>query len=313
MNAMTVQDCRGMTLGELGQEVRLLTRQARSMVLGYGVEIGRRLAAAKDKVPYGQWGAWVEEETDFSQSTAGRFIKLFEEYGAAQGSLFGAEVESSTLTKVSVSNALRLLAIPAEEREAFAEEVDAEHLSSRALEAAIEEHRKAEARATAAEASLAETEDRLSELEEELEHRDRVLSRAAEAQKEAEARAAEAEKAGEEAREALLKQLKATEEKLRAAEEARDKAIAETVDAGALAAAKKEAESARKEIAALQKKVQVASSGAGTAAVYAQLAQENFAKAVGTIAAMSDKDTAKKLRAGMADILRRLLAQVEEA
>lgn len=40
---------------KLGAEIRELTRQAKAMTLYYGVEIGRRLEAAKSMVPYGGW------------------------------------------------------------------------------------------------------------------------------------------------------------------------------------------------------------------------------------------------------------------
>jgi DNA repair exonuclease SbcCD ATPase subunit len=102
-------------------------------------------------VPYGGWGEWIKKETDFSQATATRFMKIFDEYGADQISIFGAVAESSTLQKVSISNALRLLAVPEEEREEFAREVDAEHISARELEQAIKE--RDEAIKKAAEAS----------------------------------------------------------------------------------------------------------------------------------------------------------------
>lgn len=127
----------------LGQEIRELTRQAKAMTLYYGVEIGRRLKSAKEMVQYGTWGDWIKENTEFSQATASRFMRLFEEYGASQIGIFGAEVESSTLQNLSISNALRLLAVPEEEREAFAEAVDAENLSARELEQAIRERDEA--------------------------------------------------------------------------------------------------------------------------------------------------------------------------
>lgn len=123
----------------LGVEIRELTRQAKAMTLYYGVEIGRRLTAAKELVPYGKWGDWIKANTEFSQATATRFMRVFDEYGAAQIGIFGAEVESSTLQNLSISNALRLLAVPEEEREEFAEAVDAENLSARELEQAIRE------------------------------------------------------------------------------------------------------------------------------------------------------------------------------
>ena len=124
---------------KLGAEIRELTRQAKAMTLYYGVEIGRRLEAAKSMVPYGGWGAWLKENTEFSQATATRFMRVFNEYGAAQIGIFGAVPESSTLQNLSISNALRLLAVPEDEREEFAEAVDAENLSARQLEKAIKE------------------------------------------------------------------------------------------------------------------------------------------------------------------------------
>lgn len=124
---------------KLGAEIRELTRQAKAMTLYYGVEIGRRLEAAKSMVPYGGWGAWLKENTEFSQATATRFMRVFNEYGAAQIGIFGAVPESSTLKNLSISNALRLLAVPEDEREEFAEAVDAENLSARELEKAIKE------------------------------------------------------------------------------------------------------------------------------------------------------------------------------
>lgn len=127
----------------LGAEIRELTRQAKAMTLYYGVEIGRRLEAAKSMVPYGGWGAWLKENTEFSQATATRFMRVFNEYGAAQIGIFGAVPESSTLQNLSISNALRLLAVPEDEREEFAEAVDAENLSARELEKAIKERDEA--------------------------------------------------------------------------------------------------------------------------------------------------------------------------
>ena len=63
-------------------EIRSLHRQAQCMVLGYAIEIGRKLKEAKTLLPYGQWGQWLREEVEFSQSTAQNFMKIFEEYGA---------------------------------------------------------------------------------------------------------------------------------------------------------------------------------------------------------------------------------------
>ena len=72
-----------------------------------------------------------------------RLNKLYEEYGAAQISIFGASVDSQTFANLPYSKALQLLAVPRDEREAFAEEVGAADLSVKELKAAIEERDRA--------------------------------------------------------------------------------------------------------------------------------------------------------------------------
>ena len=123
-------------------EIRTLHRQAQCMVLGYAIEIGRRLKEAKAMLDHGQWGPWLREEVDFSQSSANNFMRIFEEYGAQQVSLLG-EANSQALGNLPYTHALRLLALPAEERESFAEEHHAEELSTRELEKLIRERDEA--------------------------------------------------------------------------------------------------------------------------------------------------------------------------
>lgn len=140
----------------IGAEVRNLTANAKYLTLFYAVEIGRRLVEAKELVPRGEWLEWLKRETEFSQPTASRFMRVFNEYAADQTSIFGAETKYSTLNNLSISNALRLLAVPVEEREEFALAVDAEHLSSRELEAAIRERDEAKKALEATAEELAE-------------------------------------------------------------------------------------------------------------------------------------------------------------
>ena len=148
----------------IGEEIRSLTYQAKCMTVYFGVEIGRRLVEAKELVGHGGWGNFVQNETEFSQATASRFMKVFEAYGADQIGIFGAEAKSSTLQNLSISNALRLLAVPEEEREAFAAEVDAEHISVRELEKVIRERDEARASEKLAEESRAKMEQDMAML-----------------------------------------------------------------------------------------------------------------------------------------------------
>lgn len=128
----------------IGSEIRSLTVQAKKMTLWFGIEIGRRLVEAKELVGHGEWLKYLSEQTEFSQSSANRFMTLFKEYGSTQESLFGAESNYPTLNNLSISNALKLLALPENEREEFAEEHDVEHLSTRELEKLLAEKEAAE-------------------------------------------------------------------------------------------------------------------------------------------------------------------------
>lgn len=151
------------TLAQVTEEIRYLDTQAKRLVLGHAIEIGRRLKEAKELVPYGEWGDYIEKELSYSQSTAQNFMRIFDEYGAAQQSLFGPVAESQALGNLSYTKALKLLAVPREEREEFAEAVDAEHISTRELETAIRERDEARKAQSAAEAREKEAREELSE------------------------------------------------------------------------------------------------------------------------------------------------------
>jgi chromosome segregation ATPase len=128
-------------------EIKELKRQAQATAMVYVIEIGRRLKEAKSFLPHGEWSEWLQTEVEFSQSTAINFMKIFEEYGSDQLTLFGAVTNSQTIANLPYTKALKLIAIPAEERESFAEEVDAENISVKELETAIREKKEAQKKA----------------------------------------------------------------------------------------------------------------------------------------------------------------------
>ena len=64
----------------LGSEIRYLSAQAKSMTVWFGVEIGKRLAEAKEMVGHGGWLDFLKNETEFSSSSAGRFMQIAREY-----------------------------------------------------------------------------------------------------------------------------------------------------------------------------------------------------------------------------------------
>lgn len=172
-------------IGVITQEIRQLCQQAQATALMYIVEIGRRLVEAKGALQHGEWGGWLKNEVGFSQSTAENYMRLFEEYGASQITIFGASVDSQTFAKLPYSKALALLAVEREEREKFAEDVGAEDLSVKELKAAIAERdearkqvqeldnrllelEKAITEAESAAAGVSELEDKIARLEQEV-------------------------------------------------------------------------------------------------------------------------------------------------
>ena len=127
------------TLPELGADIRAIHQQTQKMLLNASIELGRKLSEAKALCAHGEFMSWVKSETPFSQSTVNNLIRVFDEYGAAQYTLFGAEAKSDTLGNLTYSQALKLLAVPETEREEFVKAVGAADMSTRELDKAIKE------------------------------------------------------------------------------------------------------------------------------------------------------------------------------
>ncbi|ATW24142.1 DUF3102 domain-containing protein [Candidatus Formimonas warabiya] len=127
----------------IAAEINNIKRQTRTMLLYNSIEIGRRLYEAKNYIPHGEWGKWLQESVEYSQSTANNLMRIFEEYGADQLSLFDNNAKSQALGILSYTQAVALLGIPQEEREQFIEDHDVDNMSSRELQAAIKERDKA--------------------------------------------------------------------------------------------------------------------------------------------------------------------------
>ena len=97
------------------------------------IEIGKRLIKAKELVPYGEWGKWLDEKVEFSQSMASKFMKVAIEFG-----------DSESIPKVGLSKLIMLTSVSQEEREAFIEENPVEDMTTRELRQAIKEKKELE-------------------------------------------------------------------------------------------------------------------------------------------------------------------------
>jgi len=132
----------GGRLAELAANIRASesqNQQLAQLMLSNAVDIGRWLTEAKAMVPHGEWGKWLKEKVDYSQSKAQNLMRLYQEYGTGQGSLFRSP-KSQALGNLNVTKALQLLAIPeGSEREEFLAEHDVATMTTRELQTAIKE------------------------------------------------------------------------------------------------------------------------------------------------------------------------------
>ena len=147
-------------------DVTLDIRRKTGEFLLTAIEIGRLLFEAKAMVEPGGWSKYIEEELPFSHSWANNYMKLYKEFGSEQTSLFG---NSQTFLKLSPTQALELLALPMEDREAFMQEHDVENMSTRQLRSEVQSQLEAERIGReAAEAQLRDTQQSLLDAQQQL-------------------------------------------------------------------------------------------------------------------------------------------------
>ena len=204
------------TIGTVTQEINQLTAQAQRLILGHAIEIGRRLTEAKQMLSHGEWGKWLREEIHYSKSSANTMMRIFDAYGSTQMGLFGPEANSQTFGDLEYSKALALLAVPAEEREQFAQEVDAEHISVRQLKAAIQARDAAQKQAAEAAAEWELAKEALREKEKAIQLANQRLEASA---SEADSLRKENEQLRQRPVDVAVEQIDAAPEQLRAAEE----------------------------------------------------------------------------------------------
>ena len=204
------------TIGTVTQEINQLTAQAQRLILGHAIEIGRRLTEAKQMLSHGEWGKWLREEIHYSKSSANNMMRIFDAYGSTQMGLFGPEANSQTFGDLEYSKALALLAVPAEEREQFAQEVDAEHISVRQLKAAIQARDAAQKQAAEATAEWELAKEALREKEKAIQLANQRLEASA---SEADSLRKENEQLRQRPVDVAVEQIDAAPEQLKAAEE----------------------------------------------------------------------------------------------
>lgn len=291
----------------IAQEINHLKAQTRNVVLYNAIEIGRRLSEAKQCIPHGEWGRWLESSVDYSQSTANNLMRIFEEYGADQMALFGETgPKSQALGKLGYTQAVALLAVPANEREQFIEEHEIEMMSTRELQQAIKdlnqarkelEEKEEESRRLQDEKEIAEAESRRL-----LEIQTALNDRLAKVQKQlTEAKAKNNNKIAEQLQQSLEETDAELMESQKRIEELEQQLKAKPIDVPATTVLERLPESVEKELAELRK------AHKDRAVVKFQVIFEDLVKGfsdlLGTLTEIVDQEDQEKYKTAVAALI----------
>ena len=128
----------------IAAEINTIKSQTTNVVLAGSIEIGRRLKEAKDMLPHGEWGRWLEESVYYSQKTAAKLMRLYEGYCSKTPAALNAGTQvPEEIAELNPTQAYLLLGVPEAERERFINELDVQHMSTRELEKAVQERNQA--------------------------------------------------------------------------------------------------------------------------------------------------------------------------
>lgn len=108
-------------------------------------EIGKRLVEAKELVPFGEWGEWLESNFEYSESTAGNLMRIYREFGSEQVDMLTGKSPAELFEGLSQSQLVELFTLPKGARADFVEEYREElvsgEMSIREMRALIEKQK----------------------------------------------------------------------------------------------------------------------------------------------------------------------------
>lgn len=309
-------------------QINYIKYQTAQACLQGSVEIGRLLCEAKELVPFGDWGAWLEKNVSYSQSNANTLMRIYREYGQSEQIDLYSSNRAELFGKLSPSQAVALFALPEEEREEFVRSHDMEDMSVRDISAEIKARQEAEERADriAEELQIAKTTAKAAEAE--MKREADKLRTELKTAKDSAGKSSEKEKAKikSEIETEYKKKLAAVEEKNRQLKVELDSARAkdDDEDDGEGAAPEIDRETVRAEIAAeyearivrleSEKKAEAAKyASAGDIevqkiAVHFETFQDEFNKLSVSLTRLGERspETAAKLRAGLRGVIARM-------
>lgn len=114
-------------LDDLAMQAQICVQNACMNLL----QLGRVLSEARPLVPHGEWDAWVKRNARMSRRTAEQYIQAYNEFGL-----------NSQIAELGTTKVLKLLPMPAEDREKLLAENDVPAMSTRELDDAIRRQRE---------------------------------------------------------------------------------------------------------------------------------------------------------------------------
>lgn len=311
----------------IAAEIITIRDNAAKVLLSASIEIGDRLKEAKEKVPFGEWSAWLEDNFSYSQSTANNLMAIATEYKDSQINMLSEKSKAELYGKLSYSQAVALLPLSESEREEFVETHDVENMSVRNINAALKAQKEAEDK-------VAELENKMSESDKS--YRDKIdkLNAYIEEQKEAirlaqkvevvgmtdEQVEIERKKAAAEAKKQLDRQIADLTAELKEAKADAEKIEEEAAKLRKESSEKLEAEISKRlekveaeknaEIEALKKKASLGTDkNLAKFGVLFEEYQRKFSELLATLEKIEDDTIKDKLRAGLSQVAK---AQAEK-
>lgn len=263
VSGTAVATATGRSPAVIAAEINVIKAQTAAIIQTLGgqvvsgvYEIGRLLCEAKETVPRGEWGAWLETNVAYSDSTAQNFMRIYRELSDGQVDMLTGKTQAELFAGLDYSRMVEVFKLPKAERARLAEENDLAGMSAREVKALVKEKR-------ALEEKLEAQDDEIVEL---IGAKGRAEIEAIEAKGKVEA----AEKAGER----LQANIQALEEALKKAESDKEKAVKAAEKAG-----KAQLKELQKELDEAGKRLQ-ANGGAIDSANISDAAKEGYEEAL---------------------------------
>lgn len=137
----------------IAAEINIIKSQTAAIIKTLGgqivsgvYEIGRLLCEAKETVPRGEWGSWLETNVAYSDSTAQNFMKIYRELSDGQVDMLTGKTQAELFAGLDYSRMVEVFKLPKAERARLAEENDLAGMSAREVKALVKEKRDLEAR-----------------------------------------------------------------------------------------------------------------------------------------------------------------------